>query len=449
MVLSIADVTGIDREVLLHNRRLEDCSYAERMSWASNRYTTRIEDMAYCLIGLFQVNMPLLYGEGQNAFRRLQDELLSKSTEQSLICWSEKNERLAVRYQHGQLLSLETHQSLLHKLQPNLSGSNIGPLHLLATCPEAFSDCAQVRVHKSFRTSAVSTGTEWNKLGLLAYVAMLPLGDTHGLYHVAVLRCIYQRAGTVLREVEKGNPVFIGVLCKLVITPWDIPQYEIWGCHYSQGKCRQTFLIEGLSTDLSGLSKLVMLRWTPKGEEHETQLKIPKSPYHPHQLPIFRFVSNLKLLDGYPKRVWNLKAGLLLLDANPPNSAAAVITMAPNTQFVMVVYPCIATTEIDDINEWLDFASMAAWPEIVEYLRERQTFTNSKPGSHGMQERVPIKQANHFYFLNEDVDRTSSALAGRSKGSGIGVSSQFARVVARVSVRYMIGTIDVHIRRPE
>ena len=38
------------------------------MSWASRRVTTRDEDIAYCLLGIFNVNMPLLYGEGEKAF---------------------------------------------------------------------------------------------------------------------------------------------------------------------------------------------------------------------------------------------------------------------------------------------------------------------------------------------------------------------------------------------
>ncbi len=38
-------------------------SIAQKMSWAARRKTTRIEDQAYSLMGLFQVNMPLLYGE--------------------------------------------------------------------------------------------------------------------------------------------------------------------------------------------------------------------------------------------------------------------------------------------------------------------------------------------------------------------------------------------------
>ncbi|KAI1613042.1 heterokaryon incompatibility protein-domain-containing protein [Exophiala viscosa] len=41
------------------------CSIAMRMSWVSHRQTTRIEDMAYCMLGLFDVHMPLIYGEGR------------------------------------------------------------------------------------------------------------------------------------------------------------------------------------------------------------------------------------------------------------------------------------------------------------------------------------------------------------------------------------------------
>lgn len=67
--------TGIPREVL-SGEDIRKCSVAERMSWASDRTTTRIEDMAYCLLGIFDVNMPLLYGEGSKAFIRLQVRLL-------------------------------------------------------------------------------------------------------------------------------------------------------------------------------------------------------------------------------------------------------------------------------------------------------------------------------------------------------------------------------------
>jgi len=68
-------ITGIDLQVL-GGAELSACNVAERMSWAAFRETTRAEDKAYSLLGIFQINMPLLYGEGKRAFLRLQEEIL-------------------------------------------------------------------------------------------------------------------------------------------------------------------------------------------------------------------------------------------------------------------------------------------------------------------------------------------------------------------------------------
>lgn len=75
----ISSITRIDSTVLQGLRDLESMSLAKRMSWASTRRTTRIEDRAYCLMGLFNVNMPMLYGEGEKAFIRLQEEIMKES----------------------------------------------------------------------------------------------------------------------------------------------------------------------------------------------------------------------------------------------------------------------------------------------------------------------------------------------------------------------------------
>ncbi|KAH6616722.1 heterokaryon incompatibility protein-domain-containing protein [Boeremia exigua] len=83
----LVDITGIDQTALL-NANLGRVSVAQRMSWAANRVTTRIEDLAYSLLGIFDVNMPLLYGEGKKAFVRLQEEILKNSADQSLFAWS-------------------------------------------------------------------------------------------------------------------------------------------------------------------------------------------------------------------------------------------------------------------------------------------------------------------------------------------------------------------------
>ncbi|CDO76713.1 hypothetical protein BN946_scf184796.g7 [Trametes cinnabarina] len=57
------------------------------MSWAAKRKTTRVEDEAYSLMGLFGVNIPVIYGEGRHAFYRLQEEILRCIPDQSIFAW--------------------------------------------------------------------------------------------------------------------------------------------------------------------------------------------------------------------------------------------------------------------------------------------------------------------------------------------------------------------------
>ncbi|TDZ32680.1 Vegetative incompatibility protein HET-E-1 [Colletotrichum spinosum] len=84
----LADITGINQDILEDVAPLSEISVADKMSWASSRQTTREEGLAYCLLGLFNVNMPLLYGEGQKAFIRLQEEIIKETDDQSLFFWN-------------------------------------------------------------------------------------------------------------------------------------------------------------------------------------------------------------------------------------------------------------------------------------------------------------------------------------------------------------------------
>ncbi|KAI0372722.1 HET-domain-containing protein [Pilatotrama ljubarskyi] len=83
----VEEITGIDRSILTHEKSLDCASVARRMSWASKRQTTREEDKAYSLMGIFGVNMPTIYGEGGNAFVRLQEEILKQVPDQSIFAW--------------------------------------------------------------------------------------------------------------------------------------------------------------------------------------------------------------------------------------------------------------------------------------------------------------------------------------------------------------------------
>ncbi|KAH7131753.1 heterokaryon incompatibility protein-domain-containing protein [Dactylonectria estremocensis] len=114
---AVSRITGISAKVL-EESKWSEYSVAQRMSWAAKRQTTRPEDEAYCLMGLFDVNMPLLYGEGRKAFLRLQQGILSQLDDQSLFAWSYPKEW----FQHTQI-----------------SG-------LLAPSPELFKDSSQIEV---------------------------------------------------------------------------------------------------------------------------------------------------------------------------------------------------------------------------------------------------------------------------------------------------------------
>ncbi|KAM0429700.1 hypothetical protein ACHAPT_006306 [Fusarium lateritium] len=66
---------------------LDTFAVSVKMSWAASRVTTRKEDAAYCLLGLFNINMPMLYGEGDKAFLRLQEAIVRQSKDQSILLW--------------------------------------------------------------------------------------------------------------------------------------------------------------------------------------------------------------------------------------------------------------------------------------------------------------------------------------------------------------------------
>ena len=92
LAAEISAITHIGHDYLnlSSGRRISlgQTSIATKMSWASKRETSRLEDMAYCLLGIFEINMPLLYGEGRKAFMRLQLEIIRNSDDETIFAWS-------------------------------------------------------------------------------------------------------------------------------------------------------------------------------------------------------------------------------------------------------------------------------------------------------------------------------------------------------------------------
>jgi len=87
MLDAISKVTGIDADYVREFKATE-VSLSEKMRWASKRKTTRGEDIAYSLLGIFNVSMPIAYGEGKMAFRRLLEVIAQLSQDTTFFAWA-------------------------------------------------------------------------------------------------------------------------------------------------------------------------------------------------------------------------------------------------------------------------------------------------------------------------------------------------------------------------
>jgi hypothetical protein len=84
----LVDITKIHQDVLRDSTNLSNYSIAERMSWAANRTTERVEDRAYSMLVIFGIeDMPILYGQGETAFQRLQERIMQRSDDFSIFAW--------------------------------------------------------------------------------------------------------------------------------------------------------------------------------------------------------------------------------------------------------------------------------------------------------------------------------------------------------------------------
>lgn len=180
----IATSTGIKPSYVLEDRyeiQKHGFSVAQRMSWVSTRRTSRNEDMAYCLMGLFEVNMPILYGEGsKKAFRRLQEEILRNSSDHSLFAWCEDTDTGALAQRHWR-----------------------SPYPMLAGSPKYFAQCADVN-RSSHKIAGVNILAPYfcTNIGISM---SLPLSKPTTTVSFALLNCT--RGGkNIAIEVKKTGP---------------------------------------------------------------------------------------------------------------------------------------------------------------------------------------------------------------------------------------------------
>lgn len=142
LVSDISKRSRISVDVLLNPNEVSKSSGAQRMAWAANRKTTRSEDIAYCLLGIFDINMPLLYGEGRQAFKRLQEEIIRTKQDQSLLAW-EYSPVSTTKHLNDMLFSFYLSNSY-DSTNGNLSPSRVFSRTCFARKPDQFKDSLEV-----------------------------------------------------------------------------------------------------------------------------------------------------------------------------------------------------------------------------------------------------------------------------------------------------------------
>ncbi|KAK3401515.1 heterokaryon incompatibility protein-domain-containing protein [Sordaria brevicollis] len=188
----IQEATGIRRQHLTDFHR---CCIATKLSWAANRLTTRIEDHSYSLLGLLGVYMPLIYGEGNHAFTRLQHELVRKYNDESVLAWTQIS---------GNSDSSSTSKGLDLRNAQNLSYGAV-----LAYSPRNFKQSVELETHRYDRSRLRFEMTNAG-LGLRAEVFMNDeiFGVQHPIYLIR-LNCSYVGRASpivlILRDAESDT----------------------------------------------------------------------------------------------------------------------------------------------------------------------------------------------------------------------------------------------------
>ena len=269
MAALVEEITGVDQGVLVGTIPVHSVSVARRMFWAAHRTTTRKEDEAYCLLGIFGVSMPIIYGEGPMAFLRLQEKILKRIPDQSIFVWSYAVPIAADEQDvHYEALADDTHYTLLASSPALFSSSG----NVVSITKDALAEI--IGIHIPPPAYAITS------YGLRATFPLIQLANS---VFVAVLACQVKGEfllGLVIKRTKVVDMHSIGV------ARLDEPLGS-WNAHVIAEHSESTCLVYiPLNSDRSALA--VPLETPPRAEEiyivHRPFL--PRAtPVRPHALP--------------------------------------------------------------------------------------------------------------------------------------------------------------------
>ncbi|KAG5817889.1 hypothetical protein H9Q74_002814 [Fusarium xylarioides] len=181
MSSTIEAITGIPPKFLLGWEDFRQASVAQRMSWAAKRKTSRKEDTAYCLLGIFDVTMPMIYGEGNRALSRLQQEIMKNTGDHSILAWG-----------------LD-----IAEYTPSKS-ANVTSAGILATAPSDFANCRRIVLRKQDATHVNTFDISGGRLRIHLPLYTTSAGETYGVLNCGPENKPEQVVGIPIHKAVSG-----------------------------------------------------------------------------------------------------------------------------------------------------------------------------------------------------------------------------------------------------
>ncbi|TBU37117.1 hypothetical protein BD309DRAFT_657196 [Dichomitus squalens] len=312
-------ITSVPAGILRMEAELTSVSIAARMSWAADRNTTRPEDQAYCLMGIFKIHMPLLYGEGPQAFRRLQDEIMKQHIDTSILAW-------------GPIYQPRPHRDNPKKPIHDHSEET----YLFASSPSAFRGCTGRRAIIPNRSSGDASRqvSEADTIGIpvpsmtdlatiptftntpYGVLAHIPIIEAHDLIIAPLFCCNYGRQlGLLLSRcpnaIDPARPLY-HICFRFRDSRFDSRLIDL-------GSSFATFQLNGKR--VTAQWKTVYLADRPPSTPPPTRVPMNRSMFTPFRLPRAHLRDLERHWDvqplcrgGIPGRLWN---GLISFSFSP------------------------------------------------------------------------------------------------------------------------------------
>ena len=354
--LEILERTNIPLGILDGSQSLETMSIAQRMSWASERQSTRIEDIAYCLMGIFGINMPLLYGEGDKAFIRLQEEIMNVSDDHTIFAWKD-------------------------------SGGDENDGGLLASSPAAFRESSDIIVRPG---ASISTKTPWrlDNKGLHLELYTMAVGPD-GLV-LAVLPCTEvgmedDWVGIYLRDKTLTMDHFERV-GKDELVPVDLRLFRPAQYPLRMLCVQRQRLASARRKPLSRRNK----QEAPPTDSQTTQLALYSPPDGSpiEQLPISsqpdggRSVLSCAAMEGNIQRAWSLLSQPRVRADQPDNHGRTPLSYAAERGHIDLVWLLLTRSDVNPFSADVHgitpvlYAARNGHHKVVEVLLARKTSQN-------------------------------------------------------------------------